>query len=278
MNGRGRRQAAADVVAEAHRRGADLGREQLGGERAEAREVAGPEERDERPEHEQRGGLVGDPVERHQRRPRQQVGDVAAAPAEGVGGEAEEDVAEPLADAHHDQPGRGLHQVEAAPALRRPAAKVGGDPGEEPPVAEHRAGVHGGGEQAVAAEVLAPQHAQRARAAASRAGAQPDLRLRHVAPDPEARRARAARRRRTPRASRSAAARPRPRRRRPSRRSPSVDCIRPSALPRCSGGHVSAISAAPVVHSPPMPSPSMKRKIASWTIVVERPQAPLASE
>ncbi len=57
-----------------------------------------------------------------------------------------------------------------------------------------------------------------------------------------------------------------------------VDCIRPSALARCSGGQVSAMSAAPVVHSPPMPSPRMNRQIASWTIVWERPQAPLATE
>ena len=69
------------------------------------------------------------------------------------------------------------------------------------------------------------------------------------------------------------------RRRRPrsSRRWPSVDCIRPSALARCSAGQVSAMSAAPVVHSPPMPRPRTKRQIASSTIVWERPQAPLAT-
>src|SRR5205809_66042 len=44
---RGRAQAAAHVVAEAHRGGADLGREQLRRDRAEAGEEAGPEERDE---------------------------------------------------------------------------------------------------------------------------------------------------------------------------------------------------------------------------------------
>ena len=57
-----------------------------------------------------------------------------------------------------------------------------------------------------------------------------------------------------------------------------VDCISPSALPRCSGRHVSAISAAPVVHSPPIPRPRMKRQMASCPIVRESPQAPLATE
>ena len=57
-----------------------------------------------------------------------------------------------------------------------------------------------------------------------------------------------------------------------------VDCIRPSALPRCSGGQISAMSAAPVVHSPPIPSPSTKRKNASWVMVCDKPLAKLASE
>ena len=57
-----------------------------------------------------------------------------------------------------------------------------------------------------------------------------------------------------------------------------ADCIRPSALPRCWGGQTSAISAAPVVHSPPIPRPSTKRKKASCVTVCDRPQAKLASE
>jgi hypothetical protein len=36
--------------------------------------------------------------------------------------------------------------------------------------------------------------------------------------------------------------------------------------------------AAPVVHSPPMPRPRMKRKMASWGMVCDRPQAKLAIE
>ena len=36
----------------------------------------------------------------------------------------------------------------------------------------------------------------------------------------------------------------------------------PIALPRCSAGHVSATSAAPVAHSPPMPRPSTRRATA----------------
>jgi len=41
---------------------------------------------------------------------------------------------------------------------------------------------------------------------------------------------------------------------------------------------VSAINAAPVVHSPPIPRPSRSRNSASWTTVCDSPQAPLASE
>ena len=143
--------------------------------------------------------------------------------------------------------------------------EVGGDPGEEAPVAEHRAGVHGRGQEAVAAQVLAPQQPQRARAPGLLL-AQPDLRLRHVAPDPEdeERRQHADEEDGAPAEARAGRG-PR-RRRRSSRRWPSVDCMRPSALPRCSAGQVSAISAAPVVHSPPMPRPRMKRKMASWRI------------
>ena len=36
--------------------------------------------------------------------------------------------------------------------------------------------------------------------------------------------------------------------------------MKPSALPRCSAGHVSDTSAAPLAHSPPMPMPSRMRK------------------
>ena len=39
--------------------------------------------------------------------------------------------------------------------------------------------------------------------------------------------------------------------------------MRPRALPRCAAGHVSATSAAPVAHSPPMPRPSTRRQSAS---------------
>jgi hypothetical protein len=56
------------------------------------------------------------------------------------------------------------------------------------------------------------------------------------------------------------------------------DCMSPRALPRCCAGQVSAMSAAPVVHSPPMPSPRMNRNTASWVIVWLRPQAKLARE
>src|SRR5436309_893484 len=57
-----------------------------------------------------------------------------------------------------------------------------------------------------------------------------------------------------------------------------ADCISPSALPRCSARHVSAISAAPVVHSPPIPKPRTKRNTASCRNVPENPHAALDSE
>ena len=50
------------------------------------------------------------------------------------------------------------------------------------------------------------------------------------------------------------------------------------ALPRCSSGQVSDTSAAPLVHSPPMPSPSRKRQTASCQIAVVNPHANVKSE
>ena len=56
------------------------------------------------------------------------------------------------------------------------------------------------------------------------------------------------------------------------------DCINANALPRCSARHVSAMSAAPVPHSPPKPRPRTKRNIASCSTDVDKPHAPLARE
>ena len=180
----------------------------------------------------------------------QQVDDVALPPAEGVGGEAEEDVAEPLPEAHDDEPGGRLEEVEPAPALLHRQREVGGDPGEEPPVAEHAERVHGGGEQAVAAEVRAQEHAQRSRRSLSLA--QPDLGLRHVLADPEDEQ-----RGEDPDEEDSPPSEPGQDQAHHAAATISpmaqVDCMRPRALPRCSGRQVSAMSAAPVVHSPPMP-------------------------
>ncbi len=50
-------------------------------------------------------------------------------------------------------------------------------------------------------------------------------------------------------------------------------CTIASAFARNSVGHVSATSVAPVFHSPPMPSPRMKRNTASIAIEVESPDA-----
>src|SRR6266850_3814411 len=57
-----------------------------------------------------------------------------------------------------------------------------------------------------------------------------------------------------------------------------ADCIKPSALPRCSARQVSAISAAAVVHSPPIPSPSTNRKKPSCGMVCVNAQAALERE
>ena len=45
------------------------------------------------------------------------------------------------------------------------------------------------------------------------------------------------------------------------------------AFARSSVGQVSATRVAPVSHSPPIPNPNTKRKLASMTIELERPQA-----
>ena len=126
----------------------------------------------------------GHPVERHERAPRPADRRRSCGGGRSVRGEAEEHVPEPLPDAHHHQPRRGLHQVEPAAALGHGQRRVGGDPGEEPPVAEHREGVHGGGDQAVPAQVRTPQTRSGARFPGPRPS-QPDRRLRHVAADPE---------------------------------------------------------------------------------------------
>ena len=54
--------------------------------------------------------------------------------------------------------------------------------------------------------------------------------------------------------------------------------MNPSALPRCSADHVSDTSAAPLAHSPPMPSPRNIRKTASWATVWANPQAAVKTE
>ena len=114
--------------------------------------------------------------------------------------------------------------------------EVGGDPGEEAPVAEHREGVHGGGQQAVAPQVRrATSTAQRARARRRGRAAPARSRTRARRGGSRTRPARAARPRRRRRASRSSGARAATT---PAARiSPmaQADCIRPSALPRCSG-------------------------------------------
>ena len=61
--------------------------------------------------------------------------------------------------------------------------------------------------------------------------------------------------------------------RRARSRSPSALCISASALPRCSAGHVSDTSVAPLAHSPPIPRPSPIRKTTNCVNVVARPQA-----
>jgi hypothetical protein len=47
------------------------------------------------------------------------------------------------------------------------------------------------------------------------------------------------------------------------------DCMMLMALVRCSGGHVSLTSTAPLAHSPPMPIPSRMRQIISCHTVCD---------
>ena len=54
--------------------------------------------------------------------------------------------------------------------------------------------------------------------------------------------------------------------------------MKPSALPRCSAGQVSEISAAPLAHSPPMPIPRKTRNTASWRTDWAKPQAAVNTE
>src|ERR1700692_1152909 len=52
----------------------------------------------------------------------------------------------------------------------------------------------------------------------------------------------------------------------------------PRAFPRCSGRHVSAMSAAAAVHSPPIPMPNKNRNAAHSVMECENPHAALATE
>ena len=55
-------------------------------------------------------------------------------------------------------------------------------------------------------------------------------------------------------------------------------CMNPSARPRCFAGHVSDTSAAPLAHSPPMPSPSSARNTANCHRFCDSPQAAVNTE
>ena len=55
-------------------------------------------------------------------------------------------------------------------------------------------------------------------------------------------------------------------------------CISPSALPRCSAGQVSEMSAAPLAHSPPIPKPRQTRNTASWRTDCAKPHAAVNTE
>src|SRR5207247_2307692 len=151
-----------DVIAQAHRRSANLSRKNLAGDGAEAGEKSGSEERHERAEDKQPKRALRQAIHRHKRRRNQQVGEIGLAPAVRVAKKSEQRITNPLSRAQHEKEARRLDQSKSAATLRRGQRQIRRYPGEQSPVPEHTAGVHGRRQRAVAKNVLAQQEPQRA--------------------------------------------------------------------------------------------------------------------
>ena len=177
-------EAATDVVAETHGGSANFSGEDFAGDGGIAGEEAGAEEGDERSEDEEPEGAVGDSVERHERGGDDQVGEIRFAAAEGVSEESEERVTQPFSRGKDDKKGGGFDEAEAAAALGYGQGKISGNPSEKSPVTEHAAGVHGGGQKAVAEDVALKQAGEDGRPGLC-AAALPNGRFGNAAPDPE---------------------------------------------------------------------------------------------
>ena len=135
---RQRARHAADVVGESLRRGANRGRIELGGDRAEAREEARPEKRRQRTEQRQHPGIVRLAESENQDRRRQDVDEKAAPPAERIGHPAKRDIAQERPELNQHDQRRRDDGGEAGAALRLRQRQIRRDPEVQPPVGKDR--------------------------------------------------------------------------------------------------------------------------------------------
>src|SRR2546430_5762759 len=98
-----RRQSAANVVAESHRRRANFSRKNLAGDRRISREKTGPEKRHQRTQRQYPPIPVSGPIDRHQRRGDQQIREVRLPAAERIREKSKGRVPDPLPQAKHQK-------------------------------------------------------------------------------------------------------------------------------------------------------------------------------
>ena len=104
--------------------------------------MARSEERDERPEQQQRKGVVGRDVGEDGDRRSHQVQHVRTLAAEGIAGVPERHVPEPHSDLHRKDKSRHREGAQPDAAFAHRQGQIRGNPEVQAPPAEHRAPVH----------------------------------------------------------------------------------------------------------------------------------------
>src|SRR5215468_12705031 len=99
--------------------------------------MPGAEEGDDRTQEQECKRRANCPIERYECCSDEQIQKVRLATAEAICKEAEERIAQPLSRTEHQNKGRCRSQVQPAAALGCRQRKIGGNPGEKSPIAEH---------------------------------------------------------------------------------------------------------------------------------------------